>query len=461
MTRHLIIGGGPAAINVIETIRELEGGASSVTLVSDEPVYSRMVLPYYLATRIPRQHVFTGDDDYFRRLQVDRLVGVRATGIDPQARRATLEDGRTLEFDDLLLATGSSALVPPIPGANLAGVLPLWTLAHTEAVLEATRELARPEVLLIGAGFIGFIVLNAMHKRGWKLHVAELADHALPRMLNEEGARLVERWLRDKGVSLHLGATAQGISDVGGRRRVTLSNGSAVDCDLVIVATGIRPNLEVVRGSGIGTDQGILVNDRMQTNFAHVYAAGDVAQGPDLLGGPPAVHAIQPTAVDHGRVAGANMAGHEVHYPGSLLMNILDVCGLQCVSFGRWGEAADAVIICNPERPVYRRLSWTGDRVTGAVFVGPAAEVGMLNDVGMVKGIIQTQTPLRGWKRFLADNPFDVRRPYIATRVAEKLAKTTLLGRPSRPRQYRFGGVAPAPQVTEPQAHRDFIETKG
>jgi NAD(P)H-nitrite reductase large subunit len=459
MTRHLIIGGGPAAINAVETIRDLDGGASSITLVCDEPAYSRMVLPYWLANRIPRQQVFTGDDDYFGRLKVDR-VAARVNRVDPRAKQVTLQDGRALPFDDLLIATGSSAVVPPIPGADLPGVLPLWTLAHTEAVLQATQGIERPEVLFVGAGFIGFIVLNAMYKRGWKLHVVEMAGHVLPRMLNEESARLVETWLQGKGVALHLRTTVKEIAAAGNRKRVTLANGATVECDLVIVATGIRPNVDLMQGSGIATDQAILVNDRMQTNFPHVYAAGDVAQGPDMLGDRPAVHAIQPTAVDHGRVAGANMAGRETRYPGSLLMNILDACGLQCVSFGRWGEAAEAMTIRNPDRPVYRRLLWTGDRITGAVFVGPANEVGMLNDVGMVKGIIQTQTPLGEWKEFLHENPFDVRRPYIAARVAAKLAGTTLLGRPSKARQYRFANAQPAPQVTQPQAHRDFLETR-
>src|SRR5262249_6399649 len=154
-----------------------------------------------------------------------------------------------------------------------------------------------------------------------------------------------------------------------------------------------------------------------------IYAAGDVAQGPDLLGDKPAVHAIQPTAVDHGRIAGANMAGQTVHYPGSLLMNILDACGLQCASFGRWNETtAEAITISNSDRPIYRRLLWTGDQITGAVFVGPANDLGMLNDVGMVKGIMQTRTPLGTWKDFLRTNPFDIRRPFVAAKVGQKLA---------------------------------------
>src|SRR5439155_15863090 len=137
---------------------------------------------------------------------------------------------------------------------------------------------------------IGFIVLNAMYKRGWKLHVVEMADQVLPRMLDQDAARLVESWLQKKGVALHLGTTAKEITANGSRKRVLLGNGTSLDADLVLVATGIQPNLELLQGSGIQSADGILVNDRMQTNFPFIYAAGDVAQGPDLYGDQPAVH---------------------------------------------------------------------------------------------------------------------------------------------------------------------------
>jgi NAD(P)H-nitrite reductase large subunit len=461
MTRHVILGGGPAAINAIETIRAIDKGTSHVTLVSDEPAYARMALPYWLAGQVPERQVYTADDAYYDRLKVERRIGRRATRIDPAAKTVALDDGQTLPFDNLLLATGSSATIPPIAGADLPGVHPLWTLAHTAAVLRDAEGKAPPEVVLVGAGFIGFIVLNALYKRGWKLHVVEMAVHVLPRMLDAESAGLVEQWLRGRGVALRLGTTVRAIAEHNGRKRLSLADGRTIDADVVILATGIRPNLDAVQGSGIAVDQGVLVNDRMQTNFPHVYAAGDVAQGPDLYGDKPAVHAIQPTAVDHGRVAGANMAGQEVHYPGSLLMNILDACGLQCASFGRWNEpGAETTKIVNPDRPVCRKFLWTGDRLTGAVFVGPANDLGMLNDVGMVKGILQTRTPLGEWKAFLQTNPFDVRRPYVALKVAQRLAGTTLLGRPSQARGYRFEDRQPGPHVTQADAHLAFVRAK-
>ena len=114
--------------------------------------------------------------------------------------------------------------------------------------------------------------------------------------------------------------------------------------------------------------------------------------------------------------------------------------------------------ICNAEGPVYRSLLWSGDQISGAVFVGQANDMGMLTDVGMVKGMMQTKTHLTHWKQFMAENPFDVRRPYIATKVAQKLAGTTLLGRPSQTRQYRFGAAEPQPAVGP--AHQAYVSTK-
>jgi len=385
--------------------------------------------------------------------------GARVASIDPGANSVSLDNGDTLGFDNLLIATGASPLKLNIPGIDLPGVQTLWSLADTAALLNATGNTVKPRVLMIGAGFIGLIMLNAMYKRGWQLTVVERESHLLPRMLDTDSAAMVESWLGEKGVALHGGASVQSITEAAdGSKQVELADGTKLAADVVIVATGIKTNVELLNGSGIETDVGILVNDRMQTNFANIYAGGDVAQGPSLFGGQE-IHSIQPTAVDHGRVAGANMAGQDIHYPGSLSMNVLDVCGLQNASFGNWSDsAAEAMTICSPEGRVYRKLMWTGDEITGAIFVGSANDVGMLTDVGMLKGIMQTRTHLGEWKKFLAENPFDIRRPYIATGVAKKLAETTLLGRPAQPRSFRYGGT-PA-QATASASHGVYVGTR-
>ena len=461
MAHHVIIGGGPAATNAIETIRQFGGQSDTITLVSDEPAHSRMALPYWLAGAIPREHTHTADDASYKKLGIDARIGRRVTKIDPQSSSIEVDGGAakndTLKFDNLLIATGASPVAPPIAGADLPGVQPLWTLAHTESALRTAEAKKQPRVVLVGAGFIGFIVLGAIFKRGWQLAVVEREAHVLPRMLDADSAGLVETWLAARKVGVHTGTTVVGITQQkDGAKQVELASGKKLAADLVILATGIRPNLDLIAGTGIATDDGILVNDRMQTNFPHIYAGGDVAQGPVLFGDNPAIHAIQPTAVDHGRVAGANMAGQTVHYPGSLLMNVVDVCGLQCASFGNWDDpAAEAITIRNPDGFIYRTLLWRDDQPVGAIFTGRANDMGMLTDVGMVKGMLQTQSRLGPWKEYLRENPFDIRRAYVGAGVPQKLVSATLLGRPTSNRQYRFGN---APATTEVgSSHRVYV----
>jgi NAD(P)H-nitrite reductase large subunit len=402
-----------------------------------------MVLPYYLAREIPEAHVMIGDPAYFDRQKVEPLLGVRVQKVEAQARTLTLSDGKTLPFDTLLIATGSSAQRPSIPGVDLDGVYTLWTL--TDARKAMAKGQGKPEAVLVGAGFIGLIVLNAMAKLGWKLSIVEMADQVLPRMLDQRGADAVASWLRARGVTLNTGAQVTAITrDANGKLSLSLSTGATLSADLVILATGIQPNISFLEGSGITMNGGVIVNDRMQTNIPGIYAAGDVAAGPDLLSGASTIHAIQPTAVDHGRIAGANMAGNETHYPGSLLINVLDVINLHCASFGAWqASGREVTTISNPTRPLYRKYVWEGDRMVGALFVGPIEDVTLLNDVGMAKGLIQTKMALGSWATYVRSHPTDLRRAYIATGVANTLIKRTLLGVPARDRDYRVDGLKP------------------
>jgi len=451
---HVIVGGGPAATNALETIRQFEADAQ-ITLVCNEPAHSRMALPYWLCGNIPREHTHTADAAYYERLKVDAKIGVRATAIDTSACTLSLDDGSTLNYDRLLIATGSSPVVPPIEGADLPGVQTMWTLNDAAKALQKVEGVSQPEVVFIGGGFIGFIIVNAMNKRQWKLTVVEREKHVLPRMLDDASAGIVEKWLHSRNVSTHCGVDAKSIREENGKHVVTLDDGAEISADIVVLSTGVKGNFAIAEAAGIETEYGILVNDQMQTSVDGIYAAGDVAQGPALFFKDRQVHAIQPTAVDHGRIAGANMAGHEAHYKGSLLMNVTDVCGLQTASFGDWESNGDVTVIENARDNIYRKLVWDGDKLTGAIFTGNANDVGMLTDLGMVKGILQTQTSLGEWKKFLQQNPFDIRRAFIGAGVPQQLVKTTLLGKPSKPRQYTFGGVQHKADVKP--AHADYI----
>ncbi len=431
-TRHVIVGAGTAGLNAITTIREIDRGASEIVLVSAERPYSRMVLPYYLGRSISESHVFTANPSRLDQLRVTPHIGRRAASLDTKAQKLTLDNGTVVEYDDLLIATGSSAVRAPVPGADGPKVHSFWTLDQAREVLKGIT--AGSQVTMVGAGFIAFTILNSILTLGAKLTIAEIAPQILPRMIDRTGAEIVENWLKRHGVQVRTAAHLQAIEDADGRKRLRFQEYDDLLADVVIMATGIRPNLEWLAGSGVQVNRGILVDDHLRSNIPSVYAAGDIAEGRDLVTGDLAVHAIEPTAMEHGRIVGANMAGRALAYRGSLLMNIVDVAHLEIASFGAWDSATAEVFSgLRPERPAYRKLLWRGDRLIGAIILGVSSDVWTTNDVGMLKGLVQSGVQLGAWKEQLRRNPFDIKKAFLASRTTTQLLPQTILGRPSVP----------------------------
>lgn len=429
--RHLIIGGGTAGINAIRTIREEEQEKSEITLVSAERPYSRMVLPYYLDRSIAESHVFTATAAVLGQWQVKTHLGRRATNLDIKSNTCTLDDGTRVEYDDCLIATGSSPVRAPVPGADGKGVHSFWTLEEARGVIAQVK--AGSHVVMVGAGFIAFTILNSILALGAKLTIVEIAPRILPRMVDDAGAALVQEWLQKRGVTIRTNSAVTGIEDAKGKKRLRFKSGGDIAGDAVIMATGIRTNLEWLKDSGIAIKRAIVVDDQLRSNVPNVYGAGDVAEGKDVVTGEAAVHAIEPTAQEHGRVVGANMAGKNVRYRGSLLANIVEVCHLDVASFGAWEDAkAETITGLRKDRPAYRKLLFRGDRLTGAIILGPSSDIWTTNDVGMLKGLVQTGVSLGRWKAHLERNPFDIKPAFIASRTTGTLLLETVLGRPSK-----------------------------
>ncbi|MBM3218731.1 MAG: NAD(P)/FAD-dependent oxidoreductase [Candidatus Rokubacteria bacterium] len=429
--RHLIIGGGTAGINAIRTIREEEQEKSEITLVSAERPYSRMVLPYYLDRSIAESHVFTATAAVLGQWQVKTHLGRRATNLDIKSNTCTLDDGTRVEYDDCLIATGSSPVRAPVPGADGKGVHSFWTLEEARGVIAQVQ--AGTHVVMVGAGFIAFTILNSILALGAKLTIVEIAPRILPRMVDDAGAALVQEWLQKRGVTIRTNSAVTGIEDAKGKKRLRFKSGGDIAGDVVIMATGIRTNLEWLKDSGIAIKRAIVVDDQLRSNVPNVYGAGDVAEGKDVVTGEAAVHAIEPTAQEHGRVVGANMAGKNVRYRGSLLANIVEVCHLDVASFGAWEDAkAETITGLRKDRPAYRKLLFRGDRLTGAIILGPSSDIWTTNDVGMLKGLVQTGVSLGRWKAHLERNPFDIKPAFIASRTTGTLLLETVLGRPSK-----------------------------
>lgn len=431
--KYLILGNGPAGVIAAETLRKADP-KGKITMVGSEPEppYSRMAIPYFLEGNIDEAGTYLRKaKTHFKKLKITNKVGM-ATNVDPAKKKVTLADGSSEKYDKLLLATGSHPIRPPIPGIDLPNVHTCWTLEDARAIVALAKTGKR--VVQVGAGFIGCIILESFAKNGVDLTVVELGDRMVPRMMTPKAGGIIKNWVENKGVRVVTsakvekiglaGADGTGLWDsikgifAGGRQNssstdemtVTLSTGEEVHCDLVIMSAGVQPNIGFLAGSGVQISNGVLTDSNMQSSVEDIYAAGDVAEAPDLFDHSPMVSAIQPNAADQARIAALNMAGKPTQHSGVLAINVLDTLGLISSSFGQWEgvEGGEGVELAEPEYSRYISLQFKDDVLIGAT------SVGLTQHVGVLRGLIQGQTNLGEWKHILMREPLKVMDAYLA-----------------------------------------------
>ncbi len=414
--KHIIIGNGPAGVVASETIRKADPDAD-ITMIGDEPEppYSRMALPYLLQGDIAEDGTYLRKDEgHFERLRI-RTLGGYVEYVDSRAKQVRLRDGTMLPYDRLLVASGAHATRPPVVGIDLPAVQTCWTLADARAI--AARAKPGSRVLQLGAGFIGCIILEALATRGVHLTVVEMGDRMVPRMMTPIAGGMIRAWCEKKGVRVHTKARVMSIRpdmDRPGSVFVKLDSGDELPADLVISAAGVKPNIAFLAGSHVATDQGVLVDDRLRTNVPDIYAAGDVAESTDFSTGERGINAIQPNAVDQGRVAALNMVGKETHFVGALAINVLQTLGLISSSFGKWwgdigGQSAEIV---DKENFRYLSLQFKEDVLIGAT------SIGLTEHVGVLRGLIQSRRQLGPWKDELLQDPTRIMQASLAAAVA-------------------------------------------
>lgn len=397
--KYLLIGAGPAGVRAAESLRQQDPDGD-ITLLSGEPgePYARMAIPYILTGRIDEagaaQRKTIGHFDglnirYLNRKALKVHAGEAGGTVD-------LDDGSCLEYDRLLVATGSSPALPPIAGTDLPGVVTCWTLEDARLIAEKLKPGSR--VVMLGAGFVAGVCMKSLVQSGVQLSViAGRAGQILRSMMTPQGSALLQRWLENKGVEV---ITQGKVERIEAGPRLVMDN-RTIDTDLIILATGVRPNIGFLEGTGVEIDQGIVINEFMETTVPGIYSAGDVAQGRDFSTGEWVVHALQPTATEHGRIAALNMAGKHVPYRGSLSMNVLDTVGLISHTFGLWQgcEGGEVVEKVDPDNYLYTRLCFDGELLVGAITIGHTRHI------GAIRGLIQGRRKLGKWKQRLLDNP--------------------------------------------------------
>ncbi|MEL7543632.1 MAG: FAD-dependent oxidoreductase [Pseudomonadota bacterium] len=407
---HVIVGAGPAGVTAAETLRKL-APADRITIIGDEPEapYSRMAIPYLLEGDIAEAGThLRADTNHFSSLNID-VRQERVATVVTGKKRLQLASGDALDYDKLLIATGSSPARPPIDGLDAPGIHHCWTLADARNII--ARASSGDEVVLLGAGFIGCIILEALASRGVKLTVVEMGDRMVPRMLDEAAGSMLKRWCEERGIRVLTGTKVTEVEQAGDAINIVTDSGEKLPARLFVVAAGVKPNVGFLASSGIEIADGIRVDHTMQSSAPDVYAAGDVAEARDLSTGGFDVLAIQPVAVEHGYTAAMNMAGQKTEHRGSLNMNVLDTVGLISTSFGSWMgvTGGDRATLRDDDGFRYLRLEFDADRLVGG------QSVGMTEHVGIMRGLIQTGLRLGSWKAKLQAAPERLAEAYIAT----------------------------------------------
>lgn len=336
-SRMLILGAGPAGIAAAERLRELERDGDQrldITMISAEP------FPPYAPPAMADHFIHGGEERLFwkgrdvtDRLGLDYHAGTRVKRVDTQRRRVLLADDSELDYEQLIIATGSR-LYAPLHGYELPGVYNFKSLRAARELITHVRKGDVQRALVVGAGFIGVEVALLLADLGVGVLMLEKKDRVMPRLLDRESAAIVLEALVRRGIEVETGVEAAAFCGRRKVKRVRLENGDHVKADAYVAATGVKPNIEYLDGSGVETDWGVLVDDALATNVRGVWAAGDVAETRDRLTGERYVHAIWPNAVAQGRVVAERVLGFDTTYAGAESMNSLRHLGVPLIAAG-------------------------------------------------------------------------------------------------------------------------------
>jgi len=413
--RHLIIGSGPAGVVAAETLRKTDPACEIILLHGESgPPYARMTIPYLLAGRIDEAgtHIRHAPG-HFAELGIQLTAGVART-VDAKARQVVLQDGRALPYDRLLVASGATPVLQKMPGIDLPGVHTCWTLDDVHTFMRIAKPGTR--IVQMGAGFVGCIIMQGLVSMKVDLTILVRSGRMVSRMMNPAASGMMRRWCEAKGVRIRVNTLPKELRAAGDELRVVLDGGEELPADIYLCLVGVKPNTGFLAESGVALKEGILVDACMRSSVPEIFAAGDVAEFTDCVTGERLVNAIQPNAVEQGRIAALNMAGRAATSHGTFPFNVLDTLGLLSCSFGAWqglsgGESAEVI---DEARFRYMRLEFLEDRLVGANTVGFSQHSGVL------RGLIEGRVSLGPWKQRLLKDPTALMQAYLAR--AQKVA---------------------------------------
>ena len=378
MKKYVIIGNSAAAIGTVQGIREVDKDGS-ITIISDEKhhTYSRPLISYWLEGKVEDKNMYYREKDFYKKNNVETKLGKRVTKINNSS--VVLDDGEELQYDKLMVATGSKPFVPPMEG--LDKVKNKFTFMTWDSVKEIKKKVKKDtKVLIIGAGLIGLKAAEALYHLEADITVVDLADRILPSILDVKAGQIMQKWIEDKGTKFILGTSAEKFEE----KSVLLKNGETVDFDLLILAVGVRPNTELVAEAGGKVNRGIVTDLTQLTSLPNVYAAGDCTESYDISSDTEKILALLPNAFMQGEVAGKNMAGKETYYLNAIPMNAIGFYGLHIISAGSY----DGEEFVQTDGTNYKKLVFKDGTLKGYILMGDVARAGIYTS------LIKEQIPL-------------------------------------------------------------------
>jgi NAD(P)H-nitrite reductase large subunit len=383
--KYVIVGASAAGIGAVEAIRSVDQ-VGTVTIISEEecPQYSRPMISDFVSGKASFLKMMCREDDFWKVNRVEALTGRTAINLNLPEKLVTLDNDEKIRYEKLLIATGGKPFVPKMEGSDKEGVFTFTKIADAERLAEKLETACG--IVVIGAGLIGVSVTEALVKRGLKVTLVELQEKILSLLLDAKGSDIMENVIRKAGVTIVTGQSVQRIigkpendRTVGG---VILTKGEQIPCDAVTVAIGVIPRTELVVGTDVKLNRGIIVDNFMQTNVPDVFASGDVAEAYDFIMNQNRLLALWPLAVAEGKVAGYNMAGKKTEYAGGTNMSSLKYFGVPVVSIGitnpKDETAYEILVKHDPDRNLYKKIVLKNNVIVGLTFVNDVERAGTL-----------------------------------------------------------------------------------
>jgi NAD(P)H-nitrite reductase large subunit len=419
--RYVVVGNSYAGIGAVESIREMDK-EGEITIISHEPyyTYTRPLISHYLGGHVTEKNMYYRPRSFYEKNKIRPFLGKRAVEIHTKNQLVYLEDETGLEYDKLLISTGGQSIIPPIQGLGAKDIFSFMTWNDAKKIRKLAR--VKKKAIVIGGGLIGLKAAEGLNDMGLKVTIIELGPRILAMALDEGSGKVVSRQLKKSGITCITGHTAKEIlsNAEGSVCGIILDDGRKLDCEILIIAIGVRPNVDLIKNTRVHINNGIVVDRYMETNIKNIYAAGDVAEARDILNNRDSVIAIAPLAYEQGRIAGYNMTGRQRLYTGGIGMNSIDVYNLPVMTIGLTSPINDRQETRTFRKGnVYRKLVLEGNRLVGAILVGDVDYGGILTH------LIRSQTDIKDEKKELIDHGLKTGE-FVSAMIKREINRTSI-----------------------------------